>query len=140
VKYKCIATGLQVGHGETMIKLKRVYEQGEPSDGFRVLADRLWPRGISKEEAHIDEWLRDIAPSTELRKWFGHDPQKWPEFQRRYRDELKSNTQSLEKLLADTAGKDITLVYASREEKYNNVTVLKEVLQELIATKSGLKF
>jgi uncharacterized protein YeaO (DUF488 family) len=123
-----------------MIKLKRVYEQAEPNDGFRVLADRLWPRGISKEEAHIDEWLRDIAPSTELRKWFGHDPQKWPEFQRRYRDELKSNTQSLEKLLADAAGEDITLVYASREEKYNNVTVLKEVLQELIATKSGLKF
>jgi uncharacterized protein YeaO (DUF488 family) len=123
-----------------MIKLKRVYEQAEPSDGFRVLADRLWPRGISKEEAHIDEWLRDIAPSTELRKWFGHDPQKWPEFQRRYRDELKSNTQSLEKLLADTAGNDITLVYASREEKHNNVTVLKEVLQELIATKSELKF
>jgi uncharacterized protein YeaO (DUF488 family) len=123
-----------------MIKLKRVYEQAEPSDGFRVLADRLWPRGISKEEAHIDEWLRDIAPSTELRKWLGHDPEKWPEFQRRYRDELKSNTQSLEKLLADTAGNDITVVYASREEKYNNVTVLKEVLQELIATKSGLKF
>ena len=123
-----------------MIKLKRVYEGPNPSDGFRVLVDRLWPRGISKEEAHIDEWLRDIAPSTELRKWFGHDPQKWPEFQRRYRDELKSNTQSLEKLLADTAGKDITLVYASREERYNNVTVLKEVLQELIATKSGLKF
>jgi uncharacterized protein YeaO (DUF488 family) len=123
-----------------MIKLKRVYEGPNPSDGFRVLVDRLWPRGISKEEAHIDEWLRDIAPSTELRKWFGHDPEKWPEFQRRYRDELKSNTQSLEKLLADTTGEDVTLVYASREEKYNNVTVLREVLQELIATKSGLKF
>jgi len=114
-----------------MINLKRVYEGASPSDGFRVLVDRLWPRGISKEEAHIDEWLRDIAPSTELRKWFGHDPEKWPEFQRRYRDELKSNKQSLEKLLADTAGKDITLVYASREQKYNNVTVLKEVLKEL---------
>ena len=118
----------------TMIKLKRVYEGHNPSDGFRVLVDRLWPRGISKEEAHIDEWLRDIAPSTELRKWFGHDPEKWPEFQRRYRDELKSNKQSLEKLLADTAGKDITLVYASREQKYNNVTVLKEVLKELTPT------
>ena len=114
-----------------MINLKRVYEGASQSDGFRVLVDRLWPRGISKEEAHIDEWLRDIAPSTELRKWFGHDPEKWPEFQRRYRDELKSNKQSLEKLLADTAGKDITLVYASREQKYNNVTVLKEVLKEL---------
>lgn len=117
-----------------MINLKRVYEGARPSDGFRVLVDRLWPRGISKEEAHIDEWLRDIAPSTELRKWFGHDPEKWPEFQRRYKDELKSNKQSLEKLLADTAGKDITLVYASREQKYNNVTVLKEVLKELAPT------
>jgi uncharacterized protein YeaO (DUF488 family) len=114
-----------------MIKLKRVYEQAEPSDGFRVLADRLWPRGISKVEAHIDEWLRNIAPSTELRTWFGHDHEKWPVFQRRYRAELKAKTQSLEKLLADAAGQDITLVYASREQKYNNVTVLKEVLKEL---------
>ena len=114
-----------------MIKLKRVYEQVEPSDGFRILADRLWPRGISKEEAHVDEWLRDIAPTTELRKWFGHDPEKWPAFERRYRAELKAKTQLLEKLLADAAGRDITLVYASREQKYNNVTVLKEVLKEL---------
>ena len=117
-----------------MIKLKRVYEQAEPSDGFRILADRLWPRGISKEEAHVDEWLRDIAPTTELRKWFGHDPGKWPLFERRYRAELKAKKQLLEKLLADAAGRDITLIYASREEKYNNVTVLKAVLQELIAT------
>lgn len=116
-----------------MIKLKRVYEQAKPSDGFRVLVDRLWPRGISKEEAHIDEWLREIAPSTELRKWFGHDPEKWPVFQRRYRAELKDKIQPLEKLLADAAGKDITLVYASREQEYNNVMVLKEVLRSLQA-------
>ncbi|MGZ7112213.1 MAG: DUF488 domain-containing protein [Halobacteriota archaeon] len=115
----------------TRIKLKRVYEQAEPSDGFRILADRLWPRGISKEEAHLDEWLRDIAPTTELRKWFGHDPEKWPVFESRYRAELKAKTQLLEKLLADAAGRDITLVYASREQRYNNVTVLKEVLTEL---------
>ncbi|MGZ7124311.1 MAG: DUF488 domain-containing protein [Halobacteriota archaeon] len=114
-----------------MIKLKRVYEQAEPSDGFRILADRLWPRGISKEEAHLDEWVRDIAPTTELRKWFGHDPEKWPVFESRYRAELKAKTQLLEKLLADAAGRDITLVYASREQRYNNVTVLKEVLTEL---------
>jgi uncharacterized protein YeaO (DUF488 family) len=112
-----------------MIKLKRVYERAEPNDGFRVLVDRLWPRGLSKEKAHIDDWLRDIAPSTELRKWFGHDPEKWPEFQRRYGAELRTKTQLLEKLLADAAGRDITLVYASRERRYNNVTVLKEVLQ-----------
>lgn len=116
-----------------MIKLKRVYEQAEPSDGFRVLVDRLWPRGISKEEAHFDEWLKDIAPSTELRKWFGHDPAKWPVFQQRYRAELAAKTVVLEKLLADAAGRDITLVYASREQHYNNVTVLKEVLEEIEA-------
>ncbi len=114
-----------------MIKLKRVYEQAEPSDGFRVLVDRLWPRGISKEEAHINEWLKDVAPSSELRTWFRHDPAKWPEFQRRYRAELKTKGPLLEKLLADAAGQDITLVYASREQHYNNVTVLKEVLEEL---------
>ena len=117
-----------------MIKLKRVYEQAKPSDGFRVLVDRLWPRGISKEEAHIDEWLRKIAPSTELRKWFGHDPEKWPVFQRRYRAELKAKTGSLEQLLADAAGRDITLINASREQRYNNVTVLKEMLKELTPT------
>ncbi len=116
-----------------MIKLKRVYEQAEPSDGFRVLVDRLWPRGVSKEEAHIDAWLRDIAPSTELRTWFEHDPAKWPEFQRRYRGELKAKTSQLEKLLAAAAGRDMTLVYASKEQHYNNVTVLKEVLEELKA-------
>ncbi len=114
-----------------MIKLKRVYEQAEPSDGFRVLVDRLWPRGVSKEEAHIDEWLKDVAPSTELRTWFGHDPAKWTEFQQRYRAELKNKASTLEKLLADAAGRNTTLVYASREQHYNNVTVLKEVLEEL---------
>jgi uncharacterized protein YeaO (DUF488 family) len=114
-----------------MIKLKRVYERAEPNDGFRVLVDRLWPRGLSTDKAHVDEWLRDIAPSTELRKWFAHDPEKWPEFQRRYRAELSNKTQLLEKLLADAAGRDVTLVYASRERQFNNVTVLKEVLQEV---------
>jgi len=116
-----------------MIKLKRAYERAEPSDGFRVLVDRLWPRGLSREKAHIDEWLRDIAPSTELRKWFGHDPEKWPEFQRRYRAELTTKKRLLEKLLGDAAGRDITLVYASRELRYNNAAVLKEVLQEAAA-------
>ncbi len=116
-----------------MIKLKRVYEHAAPSDGLRVLVDRLWPRGIRKEEAHIDEWLKDIAPSTELREWFEHDPAKWPVFQQRYRAELTAKTSTLEKLLADAAGRDITLVYASREQHYNNVTVLKEVLEELEA-------
>ena len=115
-----------------MIKLKRVYEKTETADGLRVLVDRLWPRGVRKEEAHVDKWVRDIAPSTELRKWFKHDPEKWPEFQRRYIAELNNKTQLLEKLLADAAGRDITLVYASRERQYNNVTVLREVLREVV--------
>ena len=113
-----------------MIKLKRVYEKADDSDGFRVLVDRLWPRGVSKEEAKLNEWLRDIAPSDELRKWFGHDPDKWDEFKRRYREELASKEELVNKLIGDAKGEDITLLYASRETKYNNVMVLKDVLEE----------
>src|SRR5674476_1690666 len=98
-----------------MINLKRVYEGASPSDGFRVLVDRLWPRGISKEEAHIDEWLRDIAPTTELRKWFGHDPEKWPEFRRRYRAELDANPEALKPLLEAAREGDVTLLYSARD-------------------------
>ena len=116
--------------GDEMIKLKRVYEQANDSDGFRVLVDRLWPRGVSKEEAKLNEWLRDIAPSDELRKWFGHDPDKWSEFERRYREELASKEELVNKLIEDAKGEDITLLYASRETKYNNVVVLKNVLEE----------
>jgi len=116
--------------GDEMIKLKRVYEQADDSDGFRVLVDRLWPRGVSKEEAKLNEWLRDIAPSDELRKWFGHDHDKWSEFERRYREELASKEELVNKLIEDAKGEDITLLYASRETKYNNVVVLKNVLEE----------
>jgi len=113
-----------------MIKLKRVYEKADDSDGFRVLVDRLWPRGVSKEEAKLNEWMRDIAPSDELRKWFGHDPDKWNEFKRRYREELVSKEGLVNKLIEDAKGEDITLLYASRETRYNNVVVLKDVLEE----------
>jgi uncharacterized protein YeaO (DUF488 family) len=113
-----------------MIKLKRVYEKADDSDGFRVFVDRLWPRGVSKEEAKFDEWMRDIAPSDELRKWFGHDPDKWDEFKRLYRGELASKDELVNKLIEDAKGEDITLLYASREKKYNNVVVLKNVLEE----------
>jgi uncharacterized protein YeaO (DUF488 family) len=118
--------------GDEMIKLKRVYEKADDSDGFRVLVDRLWPRGVSKEEAKLNEWLRDIAPSDELRKWFGHDPDKWDEFKRRYREELASKEELVNKLIEDAKGEDITLLYASRETKYNNVVVLKNVLEERV--------
>jgi uncharacterized protein YeaO (DUF488 family) len=116
-----------------MIKVKRIYERAEPNDGYRVLPDRLWPRGVRKSDAKLDGWLRDLAPSAELRKRFEHDPKKWPEFKRRYRAELNSKTHLLRKLIADAAGMDITLVYASREQRYNNVTVLREVIDGLVA-------
>lgn len=115
---------------DKMIKVKRIYEKAEDTDGFRVLVDRLWPRGVKKEEAKFDEWLKDIAPSDELRKWFGHDPDKWDEFKRLYREELASKEELVNKLIEDAKGKDITLLYASRETRYNNVMVLKDVLEE----------
>lgn len=113
-----------------MIKLKRVYEKAENNDGLRVLVDRLWPRGVKKEEAKLDEWLRDIAPSSELRKWFSHDPNKWEKFKIRYEEELAQKEELLDKLIQDAKGKDITLVYASREKQFNNVTVLKTLMEE----------
>ncbi|MGB8310422.1 MAG: DUF488 family protein [Halobacteriota archaeon] len=113
-----------------MIKLKRVYEKAENNDGLRVLVDRLWPRGVKKEEAKLDEWLRDIAPSSELRKWFSHDPNKWEGFKIRYEEELAQKEELLDKLIQDAKGKNITLVYASREKLFNNVTVLKALMEE----------
>lgn len=113
-----------------MIKVKRIYEKAEDADGFRVLVDRLWPRGVKKEEAKLDLWLKDIAPSDELRKWFGHDPAKWEEFKKRYKTELSPKGELLNNLIKDAQGKDVTLLYASRETEHNNVIVLKDVLEE----------
>ncbi len=116
-----------------MIKIKRIYERAKPNDGYRVLVDRLWPRGVRKSDAKLDGWLRDLAPSTGHRKWFEHDPKKWPEFQRRYRVELNSKTHLLRKLIADAADRDTALVCASREQRCNSVTVLREVIDGLLA-------
>ena len=113
-----------------MIKLKRVYEKVENNDGLRVLVDRLWPRGVKKEEAKLDEWLKDIAPSSKLRKWFSHDPNKWEEFKIRYEEELAQKEELLDKLIQDAKGKNITLVYASREKQFNNVMVLKTLMEK----------
>jgi uncharacterized protein YeaO (DUF488 family) len=111
-----------------MIQLKRVYEKASPKDGFRILVDRLWPRGLTKERAAIQLWLKQVAPSSELRKWFGHDPARWKEFQARYRKELKENKDAL-KLLKDTVKeKTVTLVYAARDEEHNEAVVLKKIL------------
>ena len=112
-----------------MIRVKRVYEPAKGADGFRVLVDRLWPRGLSKAQAHVDLWLRDVAPSDALRKWFAHDPDKWPEFRRRYHTELKEKTDALRSLhqLAQEHPV-ITLVYAAADTIRNNAVVLAGLL------------
>ena len=100
-----------------MFKLKRVYEEPSPEDGFRVLVERLWPRGVSKERAELDLWLKDVAPSPELRKWFSHDPAKWKEFQDRYAAELKEDKEALHLLKQKEKEGTVTLVYASHDEE-----------------------
>lgn len=111
-----------------MIKTKRAYEESSPDDGKRILVDRLWPRGLKKEKAHIDEWLKDIAPSSDLRKWYSHDPAKWEEFKRRYRDELRDKKPMLDELKSEARNGTITLVFSSRETKLNNAEALREFL------------
>jgi uncharacterized protein YeaO (DUF488 family) len=110
------------------MKIKRVYEKPEKSDGIRILVDRLWPRGLTKEKAGIDLWLKDIAPSTELRKWFGHDPEKWKEFRKRYSAELKKNEEQLSLLKDQVKKGSVTLVYGAKDEEHNEALVLKELL------------
>jgi len=113
-----------------MILLKRIYEPYSKEDGYRILVDRLWPRGVSKEKAHINLWLKEIAPSTELRKWFEHDPKKWQEFEKRYKDELKDKTEILQQLKSlETKHKRVTLLYGARDTQHNEANVLKEILK-----------
>ncbi|HNR50495.1 MAG: DUF488 family protein [Bacteriovoracaceae bacterium] len=111
------------------IKVKRVYEEPADGDGLRVLVDRLWPRGVSRPKAKIDLWLKDIAPSNELRSWYGHDPEKWPEFRTRYFAELDSRPESVEELIGHARSGTVTLLYSSREQRLNNAHALKEYLQ-----------
>ena len=111
-----------------MIKTRRIYDKPDTDDGFRILVDRIWPRGLKKNDAKIDLWQKDIAPSSTLRKWFNHDQSKWNEFKRRYYNELKDK-QEIVKLFLEKAGQEtITLLYSSKEEKYNNAIALKEFL------------
>jgi len=114
-----------------MFTIKRAYEPPAPEDGERILIDRLWPRGVSKERAAIDEWMKELAPSTELRRWFGHDPAKWDEFRKRYRAELAAQRDALHALAKRGARKRITLVYGARDEEHNDAVVLREVLEEM---------
>ncbi|HHT18211.1 MAG: DUF488 domain-containing protein [Euryarchaeota archaeon] len=113
-----------------MIQIKRAYEEANETDGFRILIDRLWPRGLSKEKLGINLWLKEIAPSNELRKSFGHDPQKWEEFRDKYTDELKEKTDQLEQIkkIEEKEG-NLTLIYAAKDEKHNNAVVLLEILK-----------
>jgi uncharacterized protein YeaO (DUF488 family) len=123
----------------TMIALKRAYEPFEKSDGYRVLVDRLWPRGVRKEQAHLDAWLKPIAPSDELRRSFGHDPRQWSEFRLRYRRELRSEgARELIEELAERAQRGtVTLVYAAHDEMHNNAIVLREVIERARAVTGG---
>ena len=110
------------------VKLKRAYEPPTADDGTRILIDRLWPRGITKERAAIDQWMKDISPSTELRKWFGHDPARWDEFRRRYSREVHQHAKLLDQLRSLAREGPITLVYSARDEKHNDAIELRELI------------
>ena len=113
------------------ISVKRIYDAASPGDGTRILVDRLWPRGLSKQKAKVDHWLRDIAPSTGLRKWYGHDPERWTEFQRRYRAELKVRKDAVKELKALLKQhRDVTFLFSSKEEELNNAAALKAYLRK----------
>ena len=110
------------------VKLKRAYELPEPQDGARVLIDRLWPRGVKKETLALDHWAKELAPSTELRQWFNHDPARWDEFQKRYTAELHANAEPLEALRTQARRSTVTLVYGAHDELHNDAVVLRELL------------
>ena len=110
------------------IKIKRVYDSPEKDDGFRILVDRLWPRGLTKEKAAADFWLKEIAPTTELRKWFAHDPEKWNEFIKKYKQELHENKEQITILKEYMQQGSVTLVYGARDEAHNEALVLKKLL------------
>lgn len=110
------------------VRLKRVYVPAAATDGMRILVDRLWPRGVRKADAALDGWLKELAPSTELRRWFGHDPVRWPEFQRRYTQEMRHHPEEIERLRA-LAGKGVvTLVFGARDEEHNDAVVLRDIV------------
>ncbi len=110
------------------LKLKRVYEKPEKADGIRILVDRLWPRGLTKEKAALDLWLKEVAPSTELRKWFGHDPKKWRSFRARYQSELKRHPDELKLIKNKASEGTVTLFYGARDQEHNEAIVLKQLL------------
>ena len=112
------------------VRIKRAYEPAAPADGYRVLIDHVWPRGVSRERAKLDEWARELAPSDELRTWFGHEPARFQEFRTRYRSELSRERDAIERLRALAARCPLTIVYAARDEQHNNAVVLAELLRD----------
>ncbi len=110
------------------IRLKRAYDPPAAADGLRILVERLWPRGVARARAKIDHWCKEVAPSPELRRWFGHDPARWPEFRRRYRAELQSNAEEVTRLEKLCAGRRVTFIFAARDEAMNSAVVLREYL------------
>lgn len=113
--------------------LRRAYETPTRDDGYRILVDRLWPRGVTKDELKLDEWCRDIAPSDDLRRWFGHDRSRWIEFRVRYRNEIDDRQDKLESIAMRAKGSGVTLVYGARDEEHNNAVVLREVIKEMLS-------
>ncbi len=111
------------------VRIKRIYEPAARSDGYRVLVDRIWPRGVSREEAGVDQWARDIAPSAELRRWFGHDPDRFEEFRRRYAAELEAHQEELQQLRRRARKGTVSLLFAARDTERNNAVVLAEMLR-----------
>jgi uncharacterized protein YeaO (DUF488 family) len=116
---------------KSLVRTKRIYEPASAEDGVRVLVDRVWPRGITKKDAKLDVWMRDIGPSTDLRKWFGHRPERWLEFKKRYAHELDRNTDLVAQLLALTGRGPVTLLYSARDIEHNNAEALREYLGSL---------
>jgi uncharacterized protein YeaO (DUF488 family) len=114
-----------------MIEIKRIYEQAEEEDGFRILVDRLWPRGLSKKKAKVELWLKEIAPSGDLRKWFSHDPEKWEEFKKKYGQELLAKQPLLKEIRKmETQKGKVTLLFSARDTEHNNAVVLKAILEK----------
>ena len=113
------------------IKIKRVYNDPEDSDGYRILIDRIWPRGLSKEDAKLDNWNKDLAPSTKLRKWFDHDPDKFEIFSEKYKKELENSNEDLKKLIEKAQDNTVTLLYGAKDTEHNQAVVLKQVIEDL---------
>lgn len=132
-----MATSPLTGGTPPRIQLRRAYEPPSPTDGRRILVDRLWPRGRTKAALQLDAWLKDVAPSTELRQWFGHDPAKWTEFRQRYRRELAARPAALAPLLDAARAGPITLVYGAKDEQHNEAVVLREILSERLRAVAG---